>query len=131
MTPGHCTLAEGQRSRTPSVFDDPLRLCCVQQVRSFEALGIMMAEQEYDKIYKYLHCKQYPERISKDQKRNFRRKCLNNYKIQKGILYYHAKGSAEWKQVIASKKEQDRIIKACHALPQGNANAGSDLQWRQ
>ena len=79
-----------------------------------------MAEVEHDQIYQYLRSQQYPEGYSKDQKRNFRRKCANNYRIEKGILYYHAKDSAQWKQVPRSKRAKERIMEACHTLPEGN-----------
>lgn len=85
-----------------------------------------MAEEDYDEVYQYLRCQQYPGGYSKDQKRNFRRKCVDNYTIEKGILYYHAKGSKEWKQVPRSGSERERIIEACHSLPEGKVEVLQD-----
>ncbi len=31
--------------------------------------------------------------------RNLQRKANDNYNVERGILYYHQKGSSDWKQV--------------------------------
>ena len=44
--------------------------------------------EKYDSIYRYLESGIYPEGLLKNEKRNFRRKCKENFKIEKGQLYY-------------------------------------------
>ena len=39
---------------------------------------------EYDDVYTYLESGTYPEGLSKDGKRNWRRKCKENFKIENG-----------------------------------------------
>ena len=73
-------------------------------------------EEEYDAIFDYLNSKQYPTgHVNKNSKRNFRRKVMDNYKIQDDELYYHKKGSEDWKNVPQIQKEREQIIKACHS----------------
>ena len=40
---------------------------------------------------------------------------MDNYKIQDDGLYYHKKGSEDWKKVPQTQKEWERIIEACHS----------------
>ena len=43
---------------------------------------------EYDEVYTYLESGTYPEGLSKNGKRNWRRKCKENFKIENGQLYH-------------------------------------------
>ena len=45
------------------------------------------------------------------QKRKFRRKAKDNYKLDKGLLYYHQRGSSELKQVPQSWKDGMQVQK--------------------
>jgi len=80
----------------------------------------MAVEEEYDQIYTYLRFQQYPEGFSKDQKRNFRRRCRNNFELDRGLLYFHTKGSKDLKQVPRSQAERERVLESCHSLTEGN-----------
>ena len=40
---------------------------------------------------------------------------MDNFKIQDDELYYHKKGSEDWKKVHQTQKERERIIEACHS----------------
>lgn len=83
-----------------------------------------MADQneDYDAIFNYLWRNQYPIGFDKSQKRALRRKA-SNYKAENGNLYYrassNARGPREWKQVPRSVEDRNRILVACHALPEG------------
>lgn len=44
--------------------------------------------EEFDYVYSYLESGTYPEGLSKDAKRIWRRKCKENFKIENGQLYY-------------------------------------------
>ena len=44
---------------------------------------------------------------------------MDNYRIQDDELYYHKKGSEEWKKVPQTQKERERIIEACHSETEG------------
>ncbi len=57
---------------------------------------------------------------SKDQQRNLRRKCKENYKINLGVLFYHSKRNNDWKQVPRSREQCDRVIESCHSLLEVN-----------
>ena len=76
-----------------------------------------MATGEED--YNFLQYGQYPADYNKNQKRNFRRKALNNYEVKKGLLYYHQNGSKVSKQVPRSSKDKQRIVNACHSSAEG------------
>ena len=74
-------------------------------------------------IENYLHRGEYPSGIEKKDKANFRRKCRNNYKFEKGTLYYKKctvkeveliPGASEWKVCIRSEKEKTRVLESCH-----------------
>ena len=55
--------------------------------------------------------------FSKDQKRSFRRKARGNYKVDNGALYLR-----QLKRVIKWKEEQEKIMIACHASPEGKSS---------
>ena len=44
--------------------------------------------KEFDDVYNYLESGTYPEGLSKDTKQNWRHKCMENFKIKNGQLYY-------------------------------------------
>ena len=75
-----------------------------------------MAAGVYEDIYKFLQRGQYPPELNKNEKRNFRRKANNNYRVDRGLLFYHHKDSTEWKQVPRNCEEKERILESCHTL---------------
>ena len=79
---------------------------------------------DYDAIFTYLQRNQYPIGFDKSQKWALRRKA-SSYKAENGILYYcacrNARGPREWKQVPRSVRDRNRILEACHALPEGKS----------
>ena len=44
--------------------------------------------EEYDQIYTFLEGGTYPEGMSKDGKRDWRRNCKENFNIENGQLFY-------------------------------------------
>ncbi len=62
---------------------------------------------------------QYPESFIKNQKRNLQRKANDNYNVERGILYYHQKGSSDWKQVPRTFEDKQKILISCHASTEG------------
>ncbi len=53
-------------------------------------------EAEYPNVFNYLSAQEYPADLSgKDEKRNFRRKCKGNFKLEDGQLKYRKKGTQE------------------------------------
>ena len=105
-------------------------------------------EEEFDQVYNYLTRNHYPEGLTKDEKRNFRRKVANqqlyadipqliiiimltmqatgNYKAEDGKLYYskqarkgEANNGQSWKMCVRSEEEKLRVLQACHASSTG------------
>ena len=78
----------------------------------------------FDDIFNFLVHGHYPNALSKDQKRSFRRKATENYKVEKGVLYYAKKATGPsdrlWRIVITTNDEQRKII---------NGNMRSDGFW--
>lgn len=78
-------------------------------------------EDEYDAVFEYLRTKRYPMALKdKNSKRNFRRKVMDNYKIEDDQLHYHKKGCEDWKKVPQTQRERKRVIEACHTETGGN-----------
>ncbi len=79
--------------------------------------------EDYEIVYNYLYARNYTSSWSKNEKRVLRRRCTNNFKISKGILYYSAeKGTKDdWRIVVKNdaEKKQKRIMNACHNNPEG------------
>lgn len=75
---------------------------------------------DYDAVYDYLN---YPTVFSKNQRRVLRRRCLEHFLVQSGVLYYSntAKSRAEtgvdrkWKMVVRSTAEKERVLRSCHS----------------
>ena len=44
--------------------------------------------EEYDEVNTFIESGNYPAGLSKDGKRNWRRKCKENFKIESGQLFY-------------------------------------------
>ena len=76
----------------------------------------MATEEEYDHIYAFLSNHEYPAGFGKNEKRALRRK-VHNYKVNHGVLFYLLKEN--WRQVPHTNKDEQRILEACHALPEG------------
>ncbi len=97
-------------------------------------------EAEYRNVFNYLSAQEYPLEVSsKDQKRNFRRKCKDNFRLEDGQLKYRKKGTQEWRVFIARKEDKDRILQSCHSCALGkfryieysttNTCTTSSLSW--
>ena len=57
---------------------------------------------------------QYPEGRTKDQKRNLRKKAQKFF-LDDGALFFVANENSEPKRWVHDKKEQERILHACHS----------------
>ncbi|PIK39503.1 putative gypsy retrotransposon integrase-like protein 1-like [Apostichopus japonicus] len=64
-------------------------------------------------IFDYCLNQAYPEGLSRDQKKEFRRKC-RNFTIKDGALFYIGHKQDHMARVISSREEQQRIVAACH-----------------
>ena len=73
----------------------------------------MATEEEYDNIYAFRSNHEY---LGKNEKRALRKKA-HNYKVNHGVLFYLL--NENWRQVPRTNKDQQRILEACHALPEG------------
>ena len=49
-----------------------------------------LSEIEYDHLYNYSAYGQYPTGSSKNQRRIIRRKCIEHFRVEDGVLYYSA-----------------------------------------
>ena len=72
-----------------------------------------------DDIENFLRNAKYPDGLSKGEKANFRKKVKNNYRIDRGQLYYKKAGddgadASVWKMCVRSEEEKGRILKSCH-----------------
>ena len=77
-------------------------------------------EAEYDLIYHFLCHREYPSGYTKNQKRSLRRKVDTCYKMDNGVMMFFHTTTGLWKQVPRSEKDKERILGACHSLPEGN-----------
>lgn len=74
-----------------------------------------MAETKlYNQVFQYLRDNQYPEGWTKDQKRNLRKKAKTFF-LDDGALFFVANENSEPKRWVHDKKEQERILHACHS----------------
>ena len=78
---------------------------------------------DYDALVEFLLLGRYPSGLSKVQKRSYRRKAQENYKVDSGgILFYSANVQDRdrvWRRVVNTKEERCRIMKSCHASTEG------------
>ena len=84
---------------------------------------IIQAMDDYEAVCDYLQYEKYPNGFSKNQRRVLRRKCLERFKLESGVLYYSSqpKTSTEraWRVTVKSRQEAERILQSCHADPHG------------
>ena len=86
-----------------------------------------LTETEYDHLYDYAAYNRYPTGSSKNQRRIIRRKCIEHFRAENGVLYYSAVGTSkavsyplrEWVIVIRTEKERTKIFESCHSSPHG------------
>ena len=77
-------------------------------------------------IFTYLESGIYPAGLSKNEKRNLRRKCNENFKVENGQLYYRRSNrcttqeECEWKLCIKTVEEKQRVLRSCHSSATGN-----------
>ena len=84
---------------------------------------------EYDHLYDYAAFSRYPTGSSKNLRRIIRRKCIEHFRAENGVLYYSAVsvGTSKaascpdraWKVVVRTEEERRRIIESCHSSPHG------------
>ena len=82
--------------------------------------------KEYEDAYAYLEKSKYPEGLTKDGKRNWRRKCCENFMVERGQLFYRkgqrkamqedvvGEREQQWKLCIKTNEEKERVMKSCH-----------------
>lgn len=72
----------------------------------------------------------YPPGSSKNQRRIIRRKCIEHFRAEDGVLYYSAVSTSkvsksdscpdrEWKIVVRTEEERRRILESCHSSAHG------------
>ena len=72
--------------------------------------------EDFTEVEAYLRRGEYPGGLNKGEKANLRRRCRNNFKLDKEVLYYKkAGGESEWKICVRSEDEKKRIMESCHA----------------
>ena len=82
--------------------------------------------EDYECIFTYLESGIYPAGLSKNEKRNLRRKCNENFKVENGQLYYRRSNrcttqeECEWKLCIKTVEEKQRVLRSCHSSATGN-----------
>ena len=88
-----------------------------------------LSEMEYDHLYDYAACRRYPTGSCKNQRRIIRRKCIEHFRAEGGILYYSAVATSKvseqdrnWKVVVRTEGERKRIIESCHSSPHGKCD---------
>ena len=76
----------------------------------------------YDEVYKFCEEREYPSGLSKDEKRNFRRRCTDSFMVNDGQLYYRkfsrrksSEQQNDWKLCVKSLDEKERILTSCHS----------------
>ena len=95
--------------------------------------GCLGKMEEFNDVYSYLESCTYPEGLSKDAKRKWRRKCKENFKIENGQLYRkksdrkpmserqdeQEKKAPVWRLCIKTTEEKRRILKSSHSSATG------------
>ena len=67
-------------------------------------------ERIVEGITKFLTEKQYPENLSKDEKRNYRKRA-QDFIVLQGKLHYKCKESGQTRMAISSEEDKERIFK--------------------
>lgn len=82
--------------------------------------------EDYDEVFKFCENREYPSDLSKDQKRNFRRRCTESFMVKDGLLYYrkYSRGKPsgqqnDWKLCVKNADEKERIMISCHSSATG------------
>ena len=73
-------------------------------------------ESSIKEVVTYIADQKYPDGLSRDQKKDFRRKC-KCYTLTEGVLYYVGFGNKQKNsaRVISTRDEQLRIVSATHS----------------
>ena len=61
-----------------------------------------LTELEYDHLYDYAAFSRYPTGSSKNQRRIIRRKCIEHFRAEDGVLYYSAVGTTQVSESASS-----------------------------
>ena len=89
--------------------------------------------EEYEDAYACLEKSKYPEGLTKDGKRNWRRKCCENLMVQRarGQLFFRkgqrkamqedvvGEREQQWKLCVKTSDEKERVMKSCHTSATG------------
>ena len=98
-----------------------LRFCWLCERCRTRDMGLTAIE--YDQLNEYAAFHRYPTGSSKNQRRIIRRRCLENFRAEDGVLYYSQLASdspdRKWKIVVRSEEERRRIMESCHSSPHG------------
>ena len=98
-------------------------------------------------ILQYLTQKTYPRGSSASRKRSLRRSATNNYKLDRGTLYYKCQkriivdiepsqsnpppeADPEWRKYIQDENERNEIFVSMHSSAQGG-HLGRDKTWKK
>ncbi len=109
-----CVTIVYSHSRTARAIEDQLPFtCCI-------------AMEDYDDIFRFCEGRGYPAKLTDPEKRNFRRKCKENFKVDGGQLYYkrsdrgtQSLSERPWKLCIKTTEEKERVLKSCHSSATG------------
>ena len=81
---------------------------------------IIQAMDDYEAVCDYLQYEKYPNGFFKNQRRVLRRKCLERFKLESGVLYYSSqpKTSTEraWRVTVKSRQEAERTAMQTHMV---------------
>ncbi len=90
--------------------------------------------EDYEDIFRFCESNVYPSGLSKEGKRNYRRKCQENFKVENGQLFHrksdrgkqpHAQSADSvqnecgWKLCVKTEDEKERVLKSCHSSATG------------
>ena len=91
---------------------------------------------EYEEFHEFLTFQQYPTGFSKNQKRVLRRRSQNHFHVKlfcSRVSQSEADDAKrqgkrldrEWRQVVRSEAQRERIIHSCHSSLEGTNNYGT------
>ena len=128
--PGHVVLGPDvprQDRMSPQTCARRKAVAHSRSVKIGERREMRLSEIEYDHLYDYAAFSRYPTGFSKNQCHIIRRKCIEHFRAEDGVLYYSASKVSKsascqdrtWKIVVRTEEERRRIIESCHSSPHG------------
>ena len=79
----------------------------------------MLLAMDYESVFNFLLKGRYPVGFLKIF--HEKRVEITRLRVVFFIMLKDPSGDRQWKRVIKSKEEQERIMKACHASPEGKS----------